>query len=602
MNNRDSFICCQPQFLRRATASCLVAVLGVLFVFGAFSPAAMAENAAERDARMGWWRDAKFGLFIHWGLFAVPAGEWKGKPVPGIGEWIMNKGSIPVADYAALAPQFNPVKFDADAWVSLAKQAGMKYIVITTKHHDGFAMFKTAASPFNIVDATPFKRDPLKELAAACAKHGIKLGFYYSHAQDWHHKGGMGNNWDPSQAGDYDNYLDTIAVPQVKELLSNYGPIAVLWYDTPRRMTAERAQKFLTLHNLQPGLIINNRLRVAAPGETAMTGDTETPEQFIPASGYPGKDWETCMTMNDTWGFKKNDLNWKSAETLLQNLSDIASKGGNFLLNVGPDALGEIPAASVERLQLIGEWLKRNGEAVYGTRAGPFPRRLVWGRTTRKIHAGGETLYLHVWQWPADGKILLPGVHNSTTGGRMLAGGAPVTAADSPAGLVVTLPANAPDSPIAVAALEFAESVTSSMTLTSPGTDGRIALAVQDAELFGSDDDKPVITGSGETAVLSVRTRWKAQYTFSTPEEKIWTISAEVSPAAYNRLTVSALGPFGRSTTSAVQGWGGVAGTFFTVELGILRIPAGANAIELKSEMEDLRPLEIRRLWLTPVK
>jgi hypothetical protein len=257
----------------------------------------------------------------------------------------------------------------------------------------------------------------------------------------------------------------------------------------------------------------------------------------------------------------------------------------------------------VERLKVIGEWLRRNGEAVYGTRAGPFPRRLSWGRATRKPHAaGGETLYLHVWKWPADNKIVLPGVHTRVTGGRMLAGGVPVTAADSADGLVVTLPAQAPDSPIAVAALEFAEPVTSSMALTSAGTDGRIMLSALDAELSGSDDEKPGVTGSGDAAVLSVRRGWKAQYTFSTPAEAVWAVSAEVSPAAYNRLTVSAPGPFGRSATSAVQGWCSGPGHFITVELGVLRLSAGANALELKSEMEDVRPLEIRRVWLAPVK
>jgi alpha-L-fucosidase len=263
------------------------------------------ETKQERDQRMAWWRDARFGMFIHWGLYAVPAGTWQGKQIPSIGEWIMNTGKIPVADYEKLAAQFNPVKFNADQWVSIAKRAGMKYIVITSKHHDGFAMFHSKASPYNIYDATPFQRDPLAELAAACKRQGLRLGFYYSQCQDWHHPGAeaIGEHWDKAQDGSFDHYLDTVAIPQVQEILTNY-PLSVLWWDTPTgAMTSERAAKLAALLKLRPGLITNDRLG------GGFSGDTNTPEQFVPATGYPGRDWETCMTMNDTWGFKSYDHN-----------------------------------------------------------------------------------------------------------------------------------------------------------------------------------------------------------------------------------------------------------------------------------------------------
>ncbi len=243
-----------------------------------------AETKQERDQRMAWWREARFGMFIHWGLYAVPAGTWQGKQIPGIGEWIMNTGKIPVGDYGRLAAQFNPVKFNADQWVSIAKKAGMRYIVITSKHHDGFAMFHSKASPYNIYDATPFKRDPLAELAAACQKQGMRLGFYYSQCQDWHHPGGeaCGGHWDKAQDGNFDKYLQTVAIPQVTEILSNY-PLSVLWWDTPTgAMTNERAAQLATLLKRRPGLITNDRLGGGFPG------DTNTPEQFIPATGYPG--------------------------------------------------------------------------------------------------------------------------------------------------------------------------------------------------------------------------------------------------------------------------------------------------------------------------
>src|SRR4051812_7191630 len=229
------------------------------------------ETPAQHDTRMKWWREARFGMFIHWGIYSVPAGVHKGKEMgPRIGEWIMHEMKIPVGEYAEYARQFNPVKFDADAWVRLAKEAGMKYIVVTSKHHDGFAMFDSDASGYNVVDATPFKRDVLKELSAACQRHGIKLGFYYSQAQDWHHAGGAarGGHWDSAQDGDMTEYLKKIAVPQVKEILTKYGPISILWWDTPEGMTRERADLLAPLVKLQPGLITNNRLGGGYMGDT----------------------------------------------------------------------------------------------------------------------------------------------------------------------------------------------------------------------------------------------------------------------------------------------------------------------------------------------
>jgi len=362
------------------------------------------ETKDQRDRRMRWWREARFGMFIHWGVYSVPAGVYRGQRIGGIGEWIMHQARIPCAEYQAFARQFNPVRFDADAWVRLAKSAGMKYIVITSKHHDGFAMFASKASRWNIMDATPFGRDPLKELADACRRHGLRLGFYYSQAQDWNNPGGAaaGGHWDPAQAGDMTDYIRRVAVPQVREILSNYGRIAVLWWDTPVDMTKERADLLIPLLRLQPGIIHNNRLG------GGYRGDTETPEQFVPATGYPGRDWETCMTMNDTWGYKSYDDNWKSPETLIRTLIDIASKGGNYLLNVGPTSEGLIPQPSVDRLRAVGAWMRKNGSAIYATSASPF-RRLSWGRCTQKRTTTGGTLYLHVWDWPADGRLLLPG-------------------------------------------------------------------------------------------------------------------------------------------------------------------------------------------------
>ena len=362
------------------------------------------ETKEQRDARMAWWREARFGMFIHWGLYAVPAGTWNGQQIPHIGEWIMNNAKIPVADYEKLASQFNPAKFDADAWVSLAKSAGMKYIVITAKHHDGFAMFKSEANSFNIVDATPFKRDPMKELAEAAHKQGLKFGFYYSQDQDWTAPGGAalnGGHWDKAQDGDFAAYVRTKAIPQLRELLTNYqgqGAPDVIWFDTPTKdMTPELAGEIVTLLNAHPKLIWNNRLG------GSYLGDTETPEQHIPPQGYPGKDWETCMTINDTWGFKSYDTNFKSTGDLLRNLIDIASKGGNYLLNVGPDATGVVPAPEQERLLAIGKWLKVNGEAIYGSGPTPFGSEAGAFSPTEKDRQG-EPVWIPKWDWRATTK------------------------------------------------------------------------------------------------------------------------------------------------------------------------------------------------------
>ncbi len=344
------------------------------------------------------------GMFIHWGLYSIPAGTWDGKQVPGVGEWIMNSAAIPVSDYKALAPKFNPVAFNAHDVVALAKSAGMKYIVITAKHHDGFAMFDSKADSFNIVTATPYHHDPIRDLANECKKQGIKLGFYYSQDQDWTAPGGAayktGNHqpptfhWDPAQNGDFATYLHSKAIPQLKELLSNYGDFpAVIWLDTPTKdMTPELAGEIVTLLNQHPNLIWNNRLG----GE--YQGDTETPEQFIPPQGYPGRDWESCMTMNDTWGYKSDDLNFKSTETLIRNLVDITSKGGNYLLNIGPDSKGNVPPAEAERLQQVGKWIAVNGEAIYGTKPTLFGEEAGAPSSSEK-NEEGKPRFIPAWNW-----------------------------------------------------------------------------------------------------------------------------------------------------------------------------------------------------------
>jgi alpha-L-fucosidase len=449
-------------------------IITIVFAFICAAQLLFAQTSGT-DPRMKWWEEARFGMFIHWGVYAVPAGTYNGHQIGNIGEWIMNRGKIPVAEYKQFAKQFNPILYNPNEWVRLAREAGMKYIVITAKHHDGFALFKTSASNWNMVDATPYAKDLLKPLAAACRKYGVKLGFYYSHAQDWVNPGGAairrvtregwanpdsvaidtytkehGGHWDPAQTTTtMANYIDKVAVPQVKELLTNYGDVAVLWWDTPTDMTDEFAEKLNALLKLQPNIITNDRLK-----RPNFPGDYKTPEQRIPKlSELDGKNWETCMTMNETWGYKSYANNWKSTETLVRNLVDIASKGGNYLLNVGPKADGTFPQESIDRLKEVGAWMKANGEAVYATHASPLPA-FTWGRCTKKENKGSTTLYLSVFDWPKDGKLLVPGLQNDVVTAALLANGTKLKTTTSAEGLLITVPAAMPDAIATVIKLE----------------------------------------------------------------------------------------------------------------------------------------------------
>jgi alpha-L-fucosidase len=384
--------------MRRVLGSLVVGV--ALAATGAAQTTAPRPPDPAREKRLEWFRDVKYGMFIHWGLYAIPAGDWKGQRSLGLGEWIMNRSKIPVAEYAKLAAQFNPTKYNPDEWVQLAQDAGMKYIVITSKHHDGFALFKSAVSKYNVVDATPYKRDILKALADACAKRGMRLGFYYSQSQDWYEKDGAGNTWDfgPDQDANqkelknYDAYLRGKAEPQVKELLTNYGPVALIWFDTPRMMTPERGQRFADIvRKTQPNTLIDGRL--GTEGDYRSTGDNVIPPEASTEA------WETPATVNDTWGFRKDDTNWKSPAQVAFKLVDIVSKGGNYLLNVGPTAEGIIPQASANVLRTVGHWLKINGEAVYGAGMSPFGEEFgEWTSKDAKDVRGGK-LFLANNEW-----------------------------------------------------------------------------------------------------------------------------------------------------------------------------------------------------------
>lgn len=452
------------------------------------APQPLSETPAQRDARMAWWREARFGLFLHWGVYAVPAGEWQGKT--NYGEWFLEETKMPVSQYERFAKQFNPVQFNALDWVRMAKNAGMKYIVITSKHHDGFGIFRSELTDW-CMKRTPYSRDPLEELAQACRQEGLRLCFYHS-IMDWHHPDwGTRRPWNDLATGqpDMDRYV-AFMKGQLKELLTRYGPIGVLWFDGEweKPWTHERGVDLYNyVRGLQPDIIINNRVGKGRAGMSGMdqgqgVGDFGTPEQEIPPTGFgPGIDWESCMTMNNHWGYNQHDQNWKSTKTLVRNLIDCASKGGNYLLNVGPTSQGLFPEASLLRLAEIGRWMKINHPAIYGTSASPF-KKLGWGRATRQ----GNTLYLHVFDWPAEGPLRVPLTTAVSKAYLLAQPDQALRTTASPEGLRIHLPPFPPDLIASVIAVELEGPPQVIETHPEQRADGLIRLLAQDAEIEGS--------------------------------------------------------------------------------------------------------------------
>ena len=403
------------------------------------------------SADMGWWKKARFGMFIHWGLYSVPAGVWHGKRVQEPGEWIKNNAHIPNKQYNALAKQFDPVDFNANQWVAIAREAGMKYIVITSKHHDGFCMFRTKATNFNIVKATPWHKDPLAMLSAACRRQGIKFCTYYS-IMDWHsrdqvpahpsatHPTYNPTHFAPGRGLAYLHYMER----QLHELIRQYHT-NLIWFDGEWMHGWSRADAkalYFYIRRMDPTVILNARIGFGY-------GDYMTPEQSIPARGLPGP-WETCMTINNTWGYVSWDHDWKSSATLIRHLIQCASGGGNFLLNVGPTGKGVIPAPEVQRLLAIGKWLKINGEAIYGSHRTPFAKALPYGYATQKH----DKLFLEVVRWPQNRTLVVP-MTNRIIKAYLLANPyIHLRTALGNGGQLVYLPAAAPDPVASVVVLE----------------------------------------------------------------------------------------------------------------------------------------------------
>lgn len=557
------------------------------------------ETLAQRNERMAWWRQSRFGMFIHWGVYSVPAGTYKGKQIGGIGEWIMHQAKIPIPEYKAFAKDFNPVKYDPDAWVRLAKEAGMKYIIITSKHHDGFALFDSKVTDWDVVDATPYGKDLLKPLAEACRRHGIKLGFYYSQAQDWTHKGGAvagwgGGRWQDSHKGSMDDYIRKIAAPQVREILSNYGDIAVLWWDTPVDMNQERADMLQPLVNLQPGIITNNRLGAG------YQGDCSTPEQFIPPIGLDS-DWESCMTMNRTWGFKSFDHDWKSVETLIRNLVDIASKGGNYLLNVGPTPEGEIPAPSIERLKAVGKWMSVNSESIYGTTASPF-LKLDWGRCTKKEFINGATLYLHVFDRPKNGKLFLPGLKNNVQQAYLLGDFAKLKTSKSKKGVTVELPGQPADQIDTVVVVKVSGKLDVELIVPTQDDDGVVELDAKTADIHNRLGTEARLEGKNGQKNIGFWNSAGAWVEWAFKVNKPGTFEV-VADAAVKETQTEFRVSVGKSALRAKVASTGGLDKYKKVSLGRIEVSKdGVSMLRINPVRKQWKPMNLRSVILKPVK
>ena len=433
------------QFLAVAAA-----VLAMLATHDSVLGQAKYEPAPENLAARQWFQDARFGLFVHWGVYSLLAD----------GEWVMNQRKIPAKDYEKIAAFFNPTAFDPAEWVSLVKAAGMKYITITSKHHDGFAMWDSKVSDYDIVDRTPYKKDVLKMLADECHKQGIKLFFYHSHL-DWHHpdyhpRGRTGGDARRPDQGDWSRYLDYLD-GQIRELLTGYGPIGGIWFDgwwdkPEADWRLDRTYKLI--HDLQPAALVgNNHHRLPFPGEDFQMFEKDLPghstAEFNKDAEVGKLPLETCETMNNSWGFNLTDRRHKSARELIHYLVKAAGYDANLLLNVGPMPDGRIQPEFVERLKEIGQWLEKNGESVYGTRGGPIPPR-SWGVTTTK----GDTVYVHVLDWP-DAALLLPSLPRPVKSARFVRDGRKASVQQTASGLTVQIPKDARDPHDTVIALEM---------------------------------------------------------------------------------------------------------------------------------------------------
>ena len=545
------------------------------------------------EERMKWWTDARFGMFIHWGIYSVPAGFYKGEPQRNSAEWIMNRAKIPVAEYARFAELFNPTLFNAEEFVGLAKKAGMKYMVITAKHHDGFSMFDSKCNPFNVVDATPFGRDVMKELADECARQGIKFGFYYSQAQDWSHPGGMGNNWDKTmQRVSSDAYVLEKALPEVNQLLTDYGDIAIFWWDTPRQMSKEVVDSlYRVTTDLQPAIITNDRLGDEYPG------DHKTYERNMPRKKPEDRYWELCQPISGSWGYRSDDQNFKSLETLIGNLVNAASMGGNYLLNVSPTSLGTLSPKAVERLEGIGKWMDKNSEAIYGTQPSPC-NKVDWGYITMRNETNKTKLYLHVFDWEA-GEIVVPVRNKSAKAYSLTSNSRRFRTKPGEEGLTVELSGKAPDEINSVIVLELNDAPDAIPAKPfGPDENGVIAFITESAE-FENLHGMGVKYNSSKDCIGSwVNEHERVYWTFAIENAAKFQVTAKTASLDDSEMTIEVNG---QTKTVKVPATGDY-GNFKTLQIGDFKInEPGSYKITFKPVEGNWQPVNLKDVVMTPI-
>jgi alpha-L-fucosidase len=535
------------------------------------------------QARLQWFRDAKFGVFIHWGAYSVI----------GRHEWARHRFQIPQTEYDVYAKQFNPVNFNADRWMGLFDQAGAKYVVITSKHHDGFAIFRSKVGDYDM-EITPYKGDPLKDLAKAAEKRGLRFGFYHS-IMDWHHPAYRPRRaWEvkkPEEAklgGNNNQYVDFMK-EQLRELLTGYGDVAMIWFDGEWEHTLAELKRddevYDFIRMLQPNTLINDRIYERKPGNKA---DFGTPEQFVPATGVldpSGKPtlWESCVTINmDSWGYNKYETDFKTDRDLIRMLVEVVSKGGNLLLNVGPKPDGTIQPEFVTRLEAMGEWLKTNGEAIYGTKASPFARMPFFGRATQK----DSQLYLHVFAWPGDGQLRVPGLKNLIHSAYLLADPkkTPLAWRRDGTDILVNVPKQAPDERAGVVVLKLDGEPVVEPFVIRPNDKGVLTLGVESSEIETRFEQR----AKKENALGHVYlTRWSRpddvpSWNLEVPKAGRYKVSVSYGstrPAVDRDYEVTA---GGASVSGKIVNTGGE-WVFKTQELGVLSLPKGAHTLQVKS-------------------
>jgi alpha-L-fucosidase len=568
------------------------------------------DSMKTHDERVAWWREARFGMFVHWGVYSGLGGTWQGHPVKGYAEHIQRILKIPIPVYREqVAGKFNPAQFNADDWIRTAKESGMGYFIITSKHHDGFAMFDSKVNDYNIVQASAFHRDPMKELKAACRKYGVKFGFYYSHAFDWGDANAPGNDWDYDNPGGdrllhggknwwkaspdllpkVRRYIDEKSIPQLLELIKNYDP-DILWFDTPGKLPPEENLRiFKAVRAASARVVINGRL-VRDLGDYASTADR--PAEFAPHEG----DWEGIPTTNESYGWNQNDNSHKPPSHFIQLLAKAAARGGNTLMNVGPMGNGKLDPKDVAILKGIGQWWQVNRDSIRGTTRTPLPVQ-AWGESTRN----GNTLYLHVFAWPRDGQLVLAGLKSEVERAYLLADPKRLALPSqrlSPLDLGIQVPAAAPDLVDSVVVIE---------TKGEPVTDtSRLLLATVPSDTLRAFDGqlrgKSLKFGPGKTRDAYVE-NWSSTNQFvAWPARLNQPATFDVS-VVYDAEAGSAGGAY--TVKFGPQALSGAVkkGQNLVAALGQVSLKPGAFEIQVvPAKIQGPELLRLRSVVLTPTK